>query len=252
MSCGYSNGHDVILESPILKIADGSLINADYIEFMRKFRRTLLTIILGKELAGGERKGDGVRYHAHKEQELKSMPLTQKVTAQLAELNDLLIQSKAFFVLNSQEFIQSGKGAKTILVVLIQEFCQKRGRSNSLLLEWAKTKEGYEAAMFDQRITTFTEYYDFCTDLANFMLDMIHSCPKAELQFKDRIEKWSIIKQLLPVVVRKAHIKIEAFNDIEFLKYLKERYLDKIAIDEITPQIIVPLLTEYIKHITHG
>ena len=55
-------------------------------------------------------------------------------------------------------------------------------------------------------------------------------------------------KEILPVVLKKAHVKNEHINEIEFLKYLKERYLDQIAIDEITPQVIVPLLTEYIKH----
>jgi hypothetical protein len=248
----YARNYDVVLESPLLKVADGSLIGADYIEFMRRFRRTLLELMLGQAMSNGERKGGGVRDQAQKEQELKAAHLTQAISQQLTELDEQLTQAKAFFILSSQEFIQSGKGAKSILVILIQEFCQKRNRNNSLLLEWAKTKEGHEATMFEQRITSFTEYYDFCTDLANFLLDLIHSCPKAEMQFKERIEKWSIIKQMLPVVVKKAHIKVEAFNEIEFIKYLKERYLDKIAIDEIAPQMLVPLLTEYIKHTTHG
>jgi hypothetical protein len=102
--------------------------------------------------------------------------------------------------------------------------------------------------MFEEHVTSFGDYYHFCTDLANFLLDMIHSCPKAENQFKDRVAKWSAVKQILPVIIKKAHIKIETFNEIEFLKYLKERYLDKILIEEITPSVILPLLTEYIKH----
>ena len=84
--------------------------------------------------------------------------------------------------------------------------------------------------------------------MVNFLLDLSHSCPKAEAQFKDRVAKWSAIKDILPLVFKKAHVKGESINDIEFLKYLKERYLDSIMIDEITPQIIAPLLIEYIKH----
>ena len=42
--------------------------------------------------------------------------------------------------------------------------------------------------------------------------------------------------------------KVSHINEIEFLKYLKERYIDSLTINEITPQVIVPLLTEYIKH----
>ena len=60
--------------------------------------------------------------------------------------------------------------------------------------------------------------------------------------------KWSTVKEILPMVLKKAHVKSEQINEIEFLKYLKERYLDHIAINEITPQVIVPLLAEYIKH----
>jgi hypothetical protein len=86
--------------------------------------------------------------------------------------------------------------------------------------------------------------------LANFLRDLVHSCPKAEQQFKDRVTKWSAVKKILPIVIKKAHVKADAVNEIEFLKHLKERYLDHITLDEITPQTIVPLFTEYIKH-TH-
>jgi hypothetical protein len=148
--------------------------------------------------------------------------------------------------------MESGRGAKNILIVLIQEDCEKRNRPESLLLEWAKTKEGHETTMFEQRINSFHDYYHFCTDLVNFLLDLIHSCPKAENQFKDRVSKWGAVKKILPILIKKAHVKTENFNEIEFLKYLKERYLDKITLEEITPQTIVPLLIEYIKHTTHG
>jgi hypothetical protein len=137
------------------------------------------------------------------------------------------------------------------MIVLIQEDCQKRNRPESLLLEWAKTKEGQESTMFERQINSFGDYYHFLADLVNFLLDLTHSCHKAHTQFKDRVIKWSAVKEILPIVLKKAHVKSEQINEIEFLKYLKERYLDRITVDEITPQIIVPLLVEYIKH-THN
>lgn len=247
-----SNDHEIKLESPVIKVADGSFINADKIEFMRKFRRTLLTIILGEQLPNGQRKGNGLQDLALLEQELQALPATPEIIIKRTELEEKLTQAKAYFIVQSHEFIQSGRGAKNILVILIQEFCQKRNRLDSLLLEWAKTKEGHETTMFEQRITSFTDYYHFCTDLVNFLLDMIHSCPKAEAQFKDRVTKWTAVKQILPTLIKKAHIKIENFNEVEFLKYLKERYLDNIGIEDITPQTLLPLLTEYVKHTYHG
>src|SRR5271169_6936967 len=48
---------NVTLESSVIKLADGTLINADKIEFIRKFRRTLLSFLLGDQLSNGQRKG---------------------------------------------------------------------------------------------------------------------------------------------------------------------------------------------------
>lgn len=249
----------VTLESAVIKIADGSLINADKIEFISKFRRTLLTFILGDQLPNGQRKGryffngafHSIESLARIEQEIKSVSNEKERAARLLALEEVLTHAKADFIVQSSEFIESGRGSKNIMIVLIQEDCQKRNRLDSLLLEWAKTKEGQESTMFERQITTFDDYYHFLADLVNFLLDLTHSCHKAHAQFKDRVAKWSAVKEILPLVFKKAHVKSEQINEIEFLKYLKERYLDRITVSEITPQTIVPLLAEYIKH-THN
>jgi hypothetical protein len=247
----------VILESPAMKLADGTFINADKIEATRKYRRKLLGFIAGELQPNNQRKG---MYYLHGkwytieelariEQETRA--LADKKSVEIAAaLEELLTHAKADFIVQSREFIESGRGAKNIMIVLIQEDCQKRNRIDSFLLEWAKTKEGQESTAFESQVKSFTGYYHFLTDLANFLLDLIHSCPKAEAQFKDRVMKWSAVKEILPIVLKKAHVRSEHINEIEFLKYLKERYFDSLILDEITPQIIIPLLTEYIKH-TH-
>lgn len=247
----------LILESPAIKLADGTFINADKIESTRKYRRKLLEFILGEAQPNNQRKGkyylQGKWYNieelARIEQETRGL-LDKKSVKITADLEELLTHAKADFIVQSREFIESGRGAKNITVLLIQEDCQKRGREDSILLDWAKTKEGQESTAFESQVKSFTDYYHFLTDLANFLLDLIHSCPKAEAQFKDRVMKWSAVKEILPVVLKKAHVRNDHINEIEFLKYLKERYFDSLALDEITPHIIVPLLTEYIKH-TH-
>jgi hypothetical protein len=246
---------NITLESSVIKLADGTLINADKIEFIRKFRRTLLSFLLGEQLPNGQRKGtywfDG-KWHsveslARIEQELA--PSNRKADAdKLLALGELLIHAKADFIVQSNEFIESGRGAKNIMIILIQEYCQKRNHNDSPLLDWARTKEGQESTMFEHHITNFGLYCYFLTDLATFLADLVHSCPKAEMQFKDRVAKWSAVKLILPNILKKAHIKSEYVNEIEFLKYLKERYLDGIALHEISPQVIAPLLIEYAKH----
>lgn len=250
----YSEG-SIILESSVIKIADGTFINADKIEFIRKFRRKLLDFILGDLQPNNQRKGKynlfgkfhSIESLARIELEV-SNSLNKKDIETRAALVEILTHAKADFIVQSNEFIESGRGSKSIMVVLIQEDCHKRNRPDSLLLEWAKTKEGQESTMFEKQINSFGDYYHFLTDLVNFLFDLIHSCPKAEGQFKDRVAKWGAVKALLPVVFKKAHVKSEHVNEIEFLKYLKERYLDSIMINEITPQVITPLLTEYMKH----
>jgi len=245
----------VVLESSVIKVADGTFINADKIEFIRKFRRKLLDFILGELLPNNQRKGrynlfgkfHSVESLARIELEV-SNSLSKKDIETQAALRELLTHAKADFIVQSNEFIESGRGAKNIMIVLIQEDCHKRNRPDSLLLEWAKTKEGQESTMFERQIKSFSDYYHFLTDVVNFLLDLIHSCPRAEGQFKDRVAKWSAVKALLPTILKKAHVRGEHISEIEFLKYLKERYLDSIMMNEITPQVIAPLLTEYIKH----
>lgn len=243
------------LESSVIKIADGTFINADKIEYIRKYRRKLLDFILGELLPNNQRKGKyyllGKAYTieelAHIEQEVRNSSLTKDIAIKAA-LEEVLTRAKADFIVQSNEFIENGRGAKNIMIVLIQEDCQKRNRSDSFLLDWAKTKEGQESTTFERHIKSFNDYYYFLTDLVNFLFDLMHSCPKAEAQFKDRVAKWSAAKEILPTVLKKAHAKGDHVNEVEFLKYLKERYLDSLTLVEITPQVIAPLLTEYIKH----
>jgi len=259
----HASEKNITLESSVIKVADGTFINADRIEFIRRFCRTLRAFLLGEQLPNNQRKGkyifQGKHYSieslARIEQELyialqqeKDVKKRAEIEKNLADLGELLTHVKADFIVQSSEFIESGRGAKNITVVLIQEDCQKRNRPDSLLLDWARTKEGQEATMFEHQIISFGHYYHFLADLIHFLSDLVHSCPKAEAQFKDRVAKWSAVKAILPIIFKKAHVKSEHVNEVEFLKYLKERYLDSLALQEITPQVIAPLLTEYIKH----
>jgi len=221
---------------------------------------------MGEQLPNNQRKGKYLFYGkwhnieslARIEQDLMTQLKQEKdpkkinsLENQRATLEELLTHAKADFIVQSNEFIESGRGAKNITIILIQEDCQKRNRPDSLLLEWAKTKEGQEATMFEHQITSFGHYYYFLSDLINFLSDLVHSCPKAETQFKERVAKWSAVKALLPNLLKKAHVKSDEINEMEFLKYLKERYLDSITLDEITLPVITPLLKEYINH-THA
>ena len=52
----------------------------------------------------------------------------KKTLAIRIALEEVLTQAKADFIVQSTEFIESGRGAKNIMTILIQEYCQKRNR----------------------------------------------------------------------------------------------------------------------------
>ena len=243
----------IILNSDVIKIADGTFIDANTIEFMRKFRRKILDIVLGETSTDGKRigqytfkeKGHGIQYLALHEQQL--LRKSNKNKKKLKQLQLLLVTAKIDFVIISEEFMDSARGAKGILVMLIQEDCQKRKHPNSLLLEWAQTSEGQETAMFNKRITNFIRYYSICSDLLNFLSDLIASCPKAEKQFKERVAKWSKVKVMLPGIIKQLDIPHDTIYENKFLRHLKENHLDSFTIQNITSNTIQKLLIEYIK-----
>src|SRR5260221_12183709 len=99
---------NITLESSVIKLADGTLINADKIEFIRKFRRTLLSFLIGDQLSNNQRKGKYLfegKWHsveslARAEQELAASNRKEDAVKLLA-LEDILTHAKADFILQS-------------------------------------------------------------------------------------------------------------------------------------------------------
>lgn len=80
-------------------------------------------------------------------------------------------------------FVESARGTKTQMVVLIEEYCHNRNRQDSLLRAWADADEGEEQAVFHDQVTNFKELDLFATDLIGFLKDLIESCPKGKKLF---------------------------------------------------------------------
>lgn len=81
-------------------------------------------------------------------------------------------------------FAQYVMKTKMFMRKLIEEFCQKRGRMDSFLLEWIHIQDDQEMiAVFEKSMNTFIALDAFCTDLAQFLKDVIDSCPKGWQQF---------------------------------------------------------------------
>lgn len=229
------------LESKLLSMADGTFFHADIVEMLRMFQRRVSEILIGKLDENGNRVGmflfNGSYYGSR---ELAQLEVDNDLQND-PELQAVLALVKAAFLTLSKEFESAIRGTKNITIILIEESCEKRERYDSLLLEWSKTDEGHEDAIFDQRVTTFAAFDQFCVDLLNFFSDLIHSCPKAQKQFKDRLEKWKKFKTTFNKVKSDTTIS----NENAFLKHVKTKHLDKLSLDDITEKKVKQLLSAF-------
>src|SRR5436190_24189785 len=102
------------LESSVIKLADGTFINADKIEYTRKFCGKLLGFILGELMPNNQRKG---KYHvfgkncsiedlARIEMEIGDT-INEKTVKTRSTLEEVLTRAKADFIVQSTEFIES-------------------------------------------------------------------------------------------------------------------------------------------------
>lgn len=101
----------------------------------------------------------------------------------MAPLKVLLNSIKQEFEEMSIPFLEEAKGAEEEMKKLIAESCNKRKRYDSHLLNWSKSKNPMD--LFRQEVNSFKAIDIFCTDLTNFLKDMIRSCPKALKRYED-------------------------------------------------------------------
>jgi hypothetical protein len=105
--------------------------------------------------------------------------------ADKAALKDILKKLKQKFHVVMSLNLQEALGTKKMVLPLIKESCQKRNRPDSLLIKWGEVKEGREHESLEQNVTSLKIFYVFCTDLLNFLKDIVESCPKARKQYEE-------------------------------------------------------------------
>jgi len=246
------NSKPLLLQSKILKTVDGRFINANIIEVMRKFQRKVLDIMIGDQDQTGRRTGrylfDGSARGAYElsrfeEQLTKSADQSDQGT-RAQELQGLLKDSKRDFMAIAGEFRVVARGSKPIIAALVEESCTRRGRPGSLLCIWARTKEADEDALFDGHVKTFGEYTQFCIDLLNFLGDLIHSCPRANTLFMERVDRWGKIRQCITTIAS----EVPVAKDPAFSLYVRKNYLDNLSSAEITPDRLKSIAATYKQH----
>lgn len=197
------------LKSPVLKLLDGVTyaLDGDCMKDMLCIRREVRIIQYGKRDSEtgkmvGHYEFNGERYSIHQlaqiEHEIEQQCTANKAAvsiddpdrrkimaaidaermAQLEALKPCLRQAKDDFKRVNEPYIESTRGTKSMTLHLVHESCELRNREDSFLMEWSSVPEGKEFDSFEETMKTFQKLDTFCSDLTNFMDDVIYSCPK--------------------------------------------------------------------------
>ena len=194
----------VKLTHPILKRIDGKIgLVGERIKDMLHMRRELNNRIKGHKTRSSKVRMGHYSFHgrpytlrelADIEKELKSdlaqarkeqnETLIAEIERSIEAMGNLLDYVKDDLFEIAGPFLGPASEMKTFAIPLMAESCEKRGRPDSLLLKWEEIPRGQEIKQFKEHITSFQEVLSFCSDLADYLIDMVESAPKAFAQFK--------------------------------------------------------------------
>lgn len=98
------------------------------------------------------------------------------------------------FDVKVEPFVESAKGFKKLIFMLIEESCKLRGRHTSFLLTWGKVEDN-DRQLFHDKMRSFAELQEFFEDMMNFLNDLEHSCPKGRAQYEEMLRLYKEQKQ---------------------------------------------------------
>lgn len=184
----------VKLESPVIKFIDGKSfgINGERFGMILQIRKRVKEMLFGDLVEGklvGRYTFNNQKHSVHTLAQVEAEVLATNDPVLLAQFRQVLLQSLRDFNQRVQAFMEHARGAKSQMTALITESCQKRERMDSYLLRWSEAKDGEEDKQFVHDVTTFAYFDTFCTDLVNFLEDLLRACPIAQSQFIQRLEE---------------------------------------------------------------
>ena len=174
---------NTILSSYILSIIDGRFLNGNKIHITISIISKLHNMLKGIKKEGTY---EGL-YPLHGDAySIKQLALLEKEHPELKhELEQFLKEVKADFSKQIQPFLVMARGAKSQMLLFIEESLKLHRRQGSILHMWAEAKEGRDMLAFNVHVTTFEKLEQFLEDLMNFLQDLICSCPRARKQYID-------------------------------------------------------------------
>ena len=183
----------ILLTAPGLDFIDGKSfgINKYVIANIRHIGIEIKKLQVGSKKKDSTTLGGSYEYNGKHFtlKELVELEKNSSASERTALHNALLENAKNSISSITEPFIQNANDIKEYMVTLIEESCRKRDRSDSLLLQWALQKKGSELEYFKNSLVSFATVDTFCSDLLNFLDDLVHSCPKARKEYKEFVEK---------------------------------------------------------------
>lgn len=163
------------LESGILSIADGTVINASTIHLIEKYKTQVNQFMRHKYIFS-----DG-KYSLPECVRLEDADV---LSQEYKQMLPIVLQE---FIDFSKQFLDYLQHVKNGVVPLIEEDCAKRKRKDSLLLKWAVIPMGDEERLFFSEITSYRALCAFCLDILCFLEDLEYSCPEASKRYNQEL-----------------------------------------------------------------
>ena len=187
-STSESNQQLIMLTNPFIHLLDGVTFMLDGVAI----HQMLITLRKVMHMQSGQKEGTKTigNYSFNNEKfSIKQLAEIEKIYPDNAQLLATLEFAKHDFIKTTEPFIKGIEPAKKLLLSLIDEFCERRHRLDSVILAWTHAQAGNEAKIFNHEIQDFATFNVFLSDLTLFLKDLINSCPKAREQYKEWYQK---------------------------------------------------------------
>lgn len=181
------NNSDIVLDHPIIGLIDGKAIgiNANIFGVILQSRREVRKLLYGVVGADGKRVGlydfEGQKYSL-----IELLEIEKEYNAagkESAGLSAAFENAREDFIRNTSPYLDSARGMKEQLLMIIQDFCDKKGLDECFLLDWSKTEDGGEMDSMNENMKSISDLVILCTDMADFLEVLARSCPVAKALF---------------------------------------------------------------------
>jgi hypothetical protein len=212
MSAHYTHG--IILESKVLQTIDGHILAWDSVGALKKYQQQ-------------------IKHFLNKKHDIDTQSCNLFDLAIKEKNSTLTVTEKtefeaivAEFVQFSEPFIDTITPARRAIAPLVEESCEKRNRTTSILRIWIKADDGQEQVLFKKHVSTYRALAELCMDLLNFTEDLLSSCPHAMKSYNDFFDRINTLEPIIDALLVTEDIQISHNGALyhELVRYIAERF----------------------------